>query len=1564
MNATFSEIKRLIGKKITILHLKRNILVAICLILIGSLKAQTSAGTDFWVASTYPFYSGDSFYLAIASEKPTSARMDIPLANYSDSVTLGYNEIKYIKVPANIRQSYYYWYSTAPKKIGENAIHVTSKLPVRVYAFVDGRWYSCGATAVYPTKTQPPGGKYYPYKSRWYSGGSGGSTYKNFFFSVVGIDDSVTVKFNTSTTMMWNMPPGNQITLRKGEMVRIYTWILGADPNLEVEAQQGKRIAVFTENFFDYAIAGCYQYDLMYEQILPSNVMGTDFLMTPYMYHKKGYDYTVTAMDSNTILKKDGKSIDTLDVGDTYYGRIYSDSSCLITADKPVSCWEKNILDTCVGGGGWGGWFSGPSIMTLSSNEQMITDATVSVPASNNFTDNYINIITTKFGKDSTWLDGNLLPSNEFKPIINGSFYLYRDTILKGNHRLMGNYGFISYIYGRGTYGGYAYNASAGLQSLKRLISSEVFKSCDTGRVVKLTSTGDPAKNYQWTFGNQKDTGLTAWFQITKEGTYPVKLKYQLLRNNLWDSVITFLQIKGSETLDFVKGATHNVCKTEYTTTLPKTKLFRYKWSNGDTSHFFKTAVSGKYSLVVTNTATSCKFYDTMEVTLFDKLSTDFSITMAKRCPGFPIYMFNNSVVGKNDSIVDYQWYVDNQRNQKTRHDTVKYAYPGTYDLRLVITSKSGCKDSVEKQIKVQDNPILVTGLRTYDSCYQRASFRFNSQSALSVGRIVRYQWLFSDGDTTYKKMQAIKGFKDSGIYWARFAAFSDAGCSDTTDPLYFKVHGAPAPYFDVTDSSVCSSGNYFRVDNQTRTYGRKVKYEWQWGDGSGETFEEPGFKNYGDTGTYTIALVTAYQNTGCSDTFRRTVQVLPNPKALLTIDSSNFCLNRNYYHVNSNLSDAKGAKVRYTTWKWGDGTQTDSAVARKQYKATGTFKMKMYFSTGKGCLDSAQKNLVVFASPIAKFGISDSSICGSTNYFNLTNGSTAPVNARWNWNYGDGNTSTTKTPGKVSYTGYGDFTITLAVRDPLYNCTDTTRRTVRVLKGLALQPISTDSAICDVKGTFTFKDTTSYGNISPQRRWIFGPNSKDTSTASSFTHQFKTPGYKKITMIGGIPGTCADTVSFNVHVRYPDSILSIQHKINYACIPGSTDLSATINAGSGWNYYWDLGSGQIENTPTVSAAQFPNAGQQRVQLQITDAFGCMYTAQDTFRLYAAPNISISTSSQDTQCIKGNGFAYQFSATDTTKPVIYTWDLGDGSTSTKALPAFHKYASVGSKTVQLSIKDGHACLDTATLSVFVNESPIITITGDTACEGETLRLSSRVLPVSVAVNSITWYDANNAVAGSGANLTLSNLTPGVRQYYAIAQAAGGCADTSNIAATEILTAPTALFNAEIQKATSAGVRVFFKDSSIGGASSWKWYPEYPDRNTSSGAQNLNYLYSRLGKVSAMLVVQNGQGCKDSTVKEYVLISDELIFVPSSFTPNGDNYNEYFKPDGLSAIASYEMVIYNRWGAKIFETQDASQGWDGNYMGDPAPQGGYAYYINLVFLTGKREVIHGEFTLLR
>ena len=71
-----------------------------------------------------------------------------------------------------------------------------------------------------------------------------------------------------------------------------------------------------------------------------------------------------------------------------------------------------------------------------------------------------------------------------------------------------------------------------------------------------------------------------------------------------------------------------------------------------------------------------------------------------------------------------------------------------------------------------------------------------------------------------------------------------------------------------------------------------------------------------------------------------------------------------------------------------------------------------------------------------------------------------------------------------------------------------------------------------------------------------------------------------------------------------------------------------------------------------------------------------------------------------------------------------------------------------------------------------------------------------------------------------------------------------------------------------------------------------------------------------------------------------------IWVPSGFTPNGDNVNEVWKPVGVFARpASYSLVIRNRWGQEVFRTNDINKGWDGTYSnGGVAESGLYTYYI--------------------
>lgn len=76
---------------------------------------------------------------------------------------------------------------------------------------------------------------------------------------------------------------------------------------------------------------------------------------------------------------------------------------------------------------------------------------------------------------------------------------------------------------------------------------------------------------------------------------------------------------------------------------------------------------------------------------------------------------------------------------------------------------------------------------------------------------------------------------------------------------------------------------------------------------------------------------------------------------------------------------------------------------------------------------------------------------------------------------------------------------------------------------------------------------------------------------------------------------------------------------------------------------------------------------------------------------------------------------------------------------------------------------------------------------------------------------------------------------------------------------------------------------------------------------------------------------------------YTFITPALLYVPTAFTPNDDTFNDVFKANG-KFISEFNMVIYNRWGAPIFESNNMDIGWDGSDNGTPAPPGNYSYRI--------------------
>ena len=116
-----------------------------------------------------------------------------------------------------------------------------------------------------------------------------------------------------------------------------------------------------------------------------------------------------------------------------------------------------------------------------------------------------------------------------------------------------------------------------------------------------------------------------------------------------------------------------------------------------------------------------------------------------------------------------------------------------------------------------------------------------------------------------------------------------------------------------------------------------------------------------------------------------------------------------------------------------------------------------------------------------------------------------------------------------------------------------------------------------------------------------------------------------------------------------------------------------------------------------------------------------------------------------------------------------------------------------------------------------------------------------------------------------------------------------------------------------------------------------------------------------------LIAYSPMGCTD-TVQMGISIKEELIYyIPNSFTPDGDEYNQTFQPVFTSGFDPYDfsMTIYNRWGELIFETHDATIGWDGTYKGELVPAGAYVWTITIKIAdVDDREVMTGHVNILR
>lgn len=153
--------------------------------------------------------------------------------------------------------------------------------------------------------------------------------------------------------------------------------------------------------------------------------------------------------------------------------------------------------------------------------------------------------------------------------------------------------------------------------------------------------------------------------------------------------------------------------------------------------------------------------------------------------------------------------------------------------------------------------------------------------------------------------------------------------------------------------------------------------------------------------------------------------------------------------------------------------------------------------------------------------------------------------------------------------------------------------------------------------------------------------------------------------------------------------------------------------------------------------------------------------------------------------------------------------------------------------------------------------------------------------------------------------------------------------------------------------------ITFQNTTING-DTYQWY--FGDGNSSTMVHP-NNTYSEPGTYIITLIATDEKGCKDTIAKPIGIQEAYYVYVPNTFTPDGLRFNNEFSAS-FYGIRSATIMIFNRWGQRIFTSDDLDFKWDGTYNGTMSQDGTYIWKIKYLTNSGIEETITGHVNLIR
>lgn len=1067
-----------------------------------------------------------------------------------------------------------------------------------------------------------------------------------------------------------------------------------------------------------------------------------------------------------------------------------------------------------------------------------------------------------------------------------------------------------------------------------------------TSSISPVPSATSSINSYTWSFGDNSysNSPVPPPHAYLTSGIYTVSFGATSNKNCV-SSVTQTLEVYPMAISDFTAS---NLCfgdATQFTSTnsISSGTIYAYNWDFGDgiigsnttISHTYSTSASFPVNFSVT-TNNECLTRITKTITVYPLPVSSF--TANGGCLNI-LSQFSQTSTIPVGSITSYSWNFGDGNSSANQFANYTYTTFGNYTPTLTVGSNRGCYTSVTNTLVI--HPLPAIAFSPPSSC-QGSAIQFTNTSSIPLGSIVSYTWNFADGSPNSTLNSPLHSYTQAIVYNVVLASTSNMGCIKTTTnslSIYPLPQATVTPIFNscINDAALINT-------NMSITSGSIASYVLNYGDGGFSSFSSP-ITSSNTTHTHTYNAYNAYtltlnvsSNNNCSITVSDSIRIYPKPFVNFTPNSVCFGESITFNNL-SNIPSSGTYSIDEHLWQFNDGSATPTSTLfgpTHTFPGTNTYTtynvMLTEFSHPEAqnlnsnltCSASATKIVTVFPLPVVSFTNSTACFGKSTFFGNTTN--TLNI-VGWSWYFYNTNQfySVAQNPS-FTYSNSGTYTAQLVALNS-FGCRDTFSKSVEVYANPS--PSFTANQVC-FKNQTTFTNSSTYGSgTSAQYTWNVVGGNDFSFDATPTTYSFNSPGTHTVMLTASSDLGCTSIFTSSVLVYY---LPNVNFNANDAC-HGKPTLFSNVSSNA-VSFDWNFGEPSSGNNNTSNMINpthlYSSYGGFSSTLVATSSNNCK---ADTVMNVAVRRSPVADFTSKVICVDYDAAFTNLSSSPDGTIALHQWDFdGDGVIDQTVQTPTFAYTSSGDQKVRLIVTTQFGCIDDSSKIIYAHPKPVAKFESDKKNGCPTLCVNFKNLS-SISTGSFTseWDFGDGSSASTAQNpshcyqagnydLTLS-LTSDV-----------GCKSKLNyVGAVIVAPNPIAGFITTPDEIDEEEPVVNIQSNASSDVVFTKYYVS--DGTNFYKANVTHYLKNLDGKTKPMVVqiVSNKYGCVDTLYKVLDVKPAYSLYIPNTFTPNGDGRNDEFQAKGVG-ILKFSMQIYDRWGHSVFETKDIYSTWDGKVKG--------------------------------